>query len=185
MTALPAIPPVTVAALAQVFNLTPGRVYQLEHEKVIPSRQRGKHDLVAATTAYIKNLQARAEGRGVEAQDVHTERARLTRARARRAELEADALERSLLPFDEVVTAWQQLVAAFRARCLSLPSKMAPQLAMTETTVIHKALTTGIREALEELSRFDLPRDRPGRGRGEPPAGSNGKSRRARATPVH
>ena len=90
MTALPAIPPVTVAALAQVFDLTPGRVYQLEHQKVIPSRQRGKHDLVAATTAYIKNLQARAEGRGVEAQDVHTERARLTRARARRAELEAD-----------------------------------------------------------------------------------------------
>ena len=28
---------------------------------------------------------------------------------------------------------------------------------------------------LEELSRFDLPRDRPGRSRGEPPAGSNGK----------
>ena len=43
------------------------------------------------------------------------ERARLVRARARRAELEADALERSLLPFDEVVQAWQQLVAAFRA----------------------------------------------------------------------
>ena len=113
------------------------------------------------------------------------ERARLARARARKAELEVASLERSLLPFDEVVEAWQQLVAAFRAKCLALPSKMAPRLVMSETRIIQAALTAAVREALEELSRFDLPRDRPGR---EPPAGSNGKSRgqrRARATPVH
>jgi hypothetical protein len=116
-----------------------------------------------------------------------SERARLVRAKARRAELEADALERSLLPFDEVVAAWEQLVAAFRARCLAIPSRLAPRLAMTETTVIRAALTAEIREALIELSRYELPRDRPGRTRGEPPAGSNGKSRggRARVIPVH
>ena len=86
-----------------------------------------------------------------------------------------------LLPVDQVVQAWQQLVAAFRAKCLSLPSRLAPMLAMSERGEIHKALTAAVREALEELSRFDLPRDRPGR----EPAGSNGKFRRARATPVH
>ena len=85
------------------------------------------------------------------------------RARARRAELEVAALERSLLPFDEVVQAWQQLVAAFRAKCLALPSKMAPRLAMSETREIQAVLTAAVREALEELSRFDLPRDRPAR----------------------
>lgn len=105
------------------------------------------------------------------------ERARLVRARARKAELEIAALERSLLPFDEVVEAWQQLVAAFRARCLALPTKLAPRLAMSETREIRAVLTAAVREALQELSRFDLPRDRPGRPRGEPPAGSNGKSR--------
>ena len=50
-------------------------------------------------------------------------RVRLARARARKAELEMAALERSLLPFDEVVGAWQQLVTAFRAKCLALPSR--------------------------------------------------------------
>jgi hypothetical protein len=93
-----------------------------------------------------------------------------------------------LLPADEVVQAWQQLVAAFRARCLALPTKLAPQLAvMNERREIQAALTAAVREALEELSRFDLPHDRPGRPRGEAPAGANGKSRprRARAIPVH
>ena len=102
-------------------------------------------------------------------------------AQAHKAELEIAALEHSLLPFDGVVDAWQQLVAAFRARCLALPSKLAPRLAtMNERREIQAVLTAEIREALHELSRFDLP-DSP---RGDPPAGSNGKSRQRRA-PVH
>ena len=113
------------------------------------------------------------------------ERARLLLARARRAELEVAALQRDLLPSDEVVEAWQQLVAAFRARCLAIPSKLAPQLAATnDRGAVQAVLTAAVREALQELSRFDLPRDRPARPRGEPPAGSNGKSRPRRA-PVH
>ena len=116
------------------------------------------------------------------------ERARLARARARKAELEIAALERDLLPSDEVVEAWQQLVAAFRARCLAIPSKLTPQLAaMNDRGAVQAVLTAAVREALQELSRFDLPRDRPARPRAEPSAGSNGKSRprRARAVPVH
>jgi hypothetical protein len=133
----------------------------------------------------LKHLQAVDRATAAEGQSVLAGRARLVRARARRAELEVAALERDLLPFDEVVQAWEMLVAAFRAKCLALPSKLAPRLAMSETREIQAALTAAVREALEELSRFDLPRDRPGRPRGEPPAGSNGKFRRARATPVH
>lgn len=175
---------VTADAIAKLFNLTPRRVRQLVHEGVIPRAEKGKYDVIGAVRGYVSYLQARAEGRGVEAQDVHVERARLTRAQARTAEIELAALERTLLPFDQVVEAWQQLVAAFRAKCLALPSKMAPRLAMTSTREIQAELTAGVREALQELSQFDLPRDRPG-SRGEPPAGANGKSRRARAIPVH
>lgn len=51
---------------------------------------------------------------GSSGEKADTERARLMRAKAEKAELEIAALERSLLPFDEVVQAWQQLVAAFR-----------------------------------------------------------------------
>lgn len=55
---------------------------------------------------------------GSSGEKADTERARLMRAKA---ELEIAALERSLLPFDEVVQAWQQLVAAFRAGAWRCP----------------------------------------------------------------
>jgi len=123
---------------------------------------------------------------GSSGEKADTERARLMRARARRAELEVAALQRDLLPFDEVVHAWEQLVAAFRARCLAIPSKLAPRLAVAnDRGAVQATLTAAVREALEELSRFDLPRDRPARPRGEPPAGSNGKSRGQRRAPIH
>lgn len=44
---------------------------------------------------------------------------------------------------------------------------------MNERGVIQSVLTAEVREALTELSRYELP-DNP---RGEPPAGANGKSR--------
>ena len=50
-----------------------------------------------------------------------TEQARLMRAKAEKAEVEIAALERSLLPFDEVVQPWQPLVAAFRAGAWRCP----------------------------------------------------------------
>jgi hypothetical protein len=76
-------------------------------------------------------------------------------------------------------------VAAFRARTLAIPSKLAGRLAMRESPQIQDELTAAVREALTELSHFDLPSDRPGRGE---PAGANGKSRgqrRVRGLPTH
>ena len=190
------------STLANLFNLTEQRIHQLAREGVIP-REKGRYELVSAVQGYIKFLQDRAGGR-IERRGVHSERARLTRAQAEHKELEVAALHRSLLPFDEVVAAWEQLVAAFRAKCLALPSKLAPRLAVIhERRKIQDALTAEIREALQELSRFDLAgkpaargaQGRPGR---EAPAGANGKSvgrpklalkpggqRRARTVPVH
>lgn len=80
------------------------------------------------------------------------------------------SMERRLLPFDGVVASWEQLVAAFRARVLAIPSRMAARLvAMNERGVIQSVLTAEVREALTELSRYELP-DNP---RGEPPASAN------------
>lgn len=148
--------------LATLFNVTDKRIYQLAREGIIP-REGGRFELVSAVQGYVKFLQDLAGGR-IERRDVHSERARLTRAQAEYKEMEVARLQRSLLPFDEVVTAWQQLVAAFRTKCLALPSKLAPQLAATnETREIQGYIEGGIREALEDLSRFTLARGGPAR----------------------
>jgi len=86
------------------------------------------------------------------------------RAKAEKAELEIAALERCLLRFDEVVQAWQQARRRVPRRCLALPSKLSSRLAViNERKKIQDALTAEIREALQELSRFDLAGSAPAR----------------------
>jgi phage terminase Nu1 subunit (DNA packaging protein) len=156
----------SASTLAKLFNLTEQRIHQLAREGVIP-REKGKYELVSAVQGYIKHLQDRASGGRIERADVHAERARLVRAQAEHREMETARLRGSLLPFDEVVTAWQQLVGAFRAKCLALSWKLAPQLAMmNEVREIQDHIDHGHREALEDLSRFELARGRPARDSG-------------------
>ncbi|MGH8519862.1 MAG: hypothetical protein ACREU9_00150 [Gammaproteobacteria bacterium] len=82
----------------------------------------------------------------------------------------------TLIPVDQVVAAWESLVAAFRAKCLALPSKLAPQLAaVNEIREIEAHIAGGVREALEELSRFELA---DGAAAGDP---ESGESREAAA----
>ena len=126
MTDPPVFPVYPVDAISKLLNITPARIRQLVAEGIIPRAERGKYDLIRCVRGYVKYLQERAEGRGIEPTGLHEERMRLLAAQAEHKELEVAALHRSLLPFDEVVAAWQQLVAAFRPKCLSLPSKLAP-----------------------------------------------------------
>jgi phage terminase Nu1 subunit (DNA packaging protein) len=122
VTTPPAYPVYPVDAIAKLLNLTPRRIRQLVAEGIIPRVERGKYDLIRSVRGYVKYLQERAEGRGVEPSGLHEERMRLLTTQAEHKELEVAALYRSLLPFDEVVAAWEQLTAAFRARCLTIPS---------------------------------------------------------------
>jgi hypothetical protein len=125
VTTPPVYPVYPVDAIAKLLNLTPRRVQQLAREGIIPRAEKGKYDLIRTVRGYVKYLQEQVALRRVEPSELHDERTRLLTAQARKAEIEIAALERSLLPFDGVVQAWQQLVAAFRARCLALPSKLA------------------------------------------------------------
>lgn len=167
--------------LAKLFNLTERRVQQLAKEGVIPKAERGKYELVGSVRGYVKYLQERAEGRGVAPQDLHTERARLVKAQADKTEIEVAEMGRALIPAKRVIEAWEQLVAAFRARCLALPSKLAPQLAaVNEIREIQHHIAGGVREALEELSRFELAdgveaSDTESRAGGEAPAQADGE----------
>ncbi len=198
----PAYPAYPVEAIGKLLNLTPRRIQQLVREGVIPRAERGKYDLIRTIRGYVKYLQERAEGRAVEPTDLHGERTRLLKAQADKTELEVDERKGALIPAERVVEAWQRLVAAFRAKCLALPSKLAPQLAaVNEIPEIQHYIAGGVREALEELSRFELADgvekgDTESRAGGEAPAEADGKrvgkpkpaaqprgQRRARAVP--
>ena len=150
-------PPVPVDALATLFNLSPRRIQQLVAEGVLPRPEKGRYDLLRCIRSYVMFLQRRAEGLGVESSGMSDDRIRLVAA-----------LYRSLLPRDGVLDAWEQLVAACRARCLQIPGTLSARLAVIQDrSEVQAILTAEVRAALTELSQFDLPRDRPGRANGK------------------
>ena len=145
------------STIAKLFHLTERRVQQLAKEGAIPKAGRGKYELAGCVQGYVKYLQARADGMGVEPVDLHEQRTRLLKAQADKVEMEVLTLSGGLIPADQVVLAWQQLVAAFRARCLAMTSRLAPQLAgNNDIQAIKVSITDAVYEALEELSRFEL-----------------------------
>lgn len=84
------------------------------------------------------------------------ERTRKMAADARIAEIELAKVEGELVPAEEVVTAWIDVVGAVKAKLLSIPTKAAPILANEESAggcqIILEDL---INEALEELSNYE------------------------------
>jgi hypothetical protein len=58
-----------------------------------------------------------------------------------------------LVEADEVRRTWLEMIAAARAKLLSVPTKVAPQaIAMSNAGEVEQLIKTFIYEALEELS---------------------------------
>lgn len=86
--------------------------------------------------------------------DYNAARAKREFHNANIAELEEAEKRGSLLPRDEMVAAFQGLIANCRAKLLSLPAKVSPQLVGEESIpAIEALLAESIREALSELER--------------------------------
>lgn len=95
---------------------------------------------------------------GRPADSFQAERTRLTKAQADKAEIEAAELARELVRTEDVKLTWGELVAAVRAKLLSLPSKLAPLLAPPGKIAEAQALAeTMVHEALSELAGSGLP----------------------------
>jgi phage terminase Nu1 subunit (DNA packaging protein) len=142
-----------IAVIARLLDLSERRVQQLSREGVIPKAERGQYDLVAAVrgyVAYLRDLAVRAQSG---APDFGAERARLIKAKADLAEMEAEGRRGELLPAEAVEAAWTAVLARLRARLLVLPDRLAP-LCHEETTIagVRDQIRRAVREALDELA---------------------------------
>ena len=145
--------PIAVIA-PRLLDLSERRIQQLSREGVIPKAERGQYDLVGAVRGYVvsacRDLAVRAQAG---APDFGVERARLIKAKADLAEMEADGRRGELLPADAVEAAWTAVLARLRARLLVLPDRLAP-LCHEETTIagVRDQIRKAVREALDELA---------------------------------
>lgn len=144
--------------IAKLLDVTERRVRQLSSEGVIPKAARGRYEVVGAVRGYIRYLRNLALKGEVGAADYGLERARLVKARADLAEMEATRIRGDLIPAAEVTAAWTEVVALMRSRLLALPDKIAPQLFTSgahETTRIAEGrdiLRNAVFDALGELA---------------------------------
>lgn len=87
--------------------------------------------------------------------DYEAERARLTHHQANKTALEERQLHGELIHAEKVQWVWGKLIAAFRAKCLSIPTKTAPRVQSTDDlATIEQELRISVNDALTELSEF-------------------------------
>lgn len=90
------------------------------------------------------------------AYDYEKERARLTHHQANKVALEEEILRGDLIPAETVAFVQGQMLAAFRAKLLGMPTKLAPRVQFLEgLPELESEIRESVYDALSELSEFD------------------------------
>ena len=148
-------PAYPVSTIAKLLLISERRVQQLSKEGVIPKTDHGRYELAPAVQGYIRYLQERSLGRPSAPEDYHSEKARLVKLQADKAEIEIKEMSGELVKADEVLQEWTTIVSAVKSRMLSIPSKAAPILAHEDSPAsVIEILEDMVREALQELSEY-------------------------------
>lgn len=88
--------------------------------------------------------------------DLNRERARLAKAQADRTEQDLAVRRGELIPVGAVLQQWSDVLAAVRAKLLSMPSKLGPQLvSISDAGIIAAAIKAVVYEALGELMAWE------------------------------
>jgi hypothetical protein len=150
-------------AIGKVLNLKADRVRKLANMGVLPREERGRYPLIGCVHGYIRYLR-HLHSSEVGGETYAQHRARLYKARADLAELEAQRVAGDLLPVQHVEAAWRAVILTTKQRLRSIGARVTPLL----KAVIHdgerKALIdTEIDAALADLANarivFDPPSD--------------------------
>lgn len=145
---------VTTAEISEIFGISTRRVQQLAKDGVFVRVGHGQFDLPASVNSFIEYRLDDTKDEGV--LDKSTEEAMWTRARRQKTELELQIMRGDLHRSEDVRRVMNDMLGAFRARILSIPSKFSPQLVgLTEIPPIKMVLKQAVHEALEELSDYD------------------------------
>lgn len=146
-----------IGVIARLLDLSERRVQQLSREGVIPKAERGQYDLIGSVRGYVRYLRDQAARAQAGAPDYAAERARLIRAQADLAEMEAEEKRGALIPADQVEEAWIAILTLVRTRLLALPDRLAPQVFERSTVAdVHALIRTAIREVLNDLADTDV-----------------------------
>lgn len=146
----------TSAAIARILGIDEKEVKALTKAGVIRKgyTDRGLYLLEDTAREILANYRRPEQER--ENVDYTTERAKMMRAKRLNAEYDLKLREQELVEAQEVKLELAQIISVFRTSLLSIPARVAPQMAKTRSSVeAADILKAVIRESLEELSDLD------------------------------
>ena len=150
----------TQREVADHLDLSVKRVSELIRDGILPSKMgRSPLNLDVCRVAYISYLRKlggynKKSGTG----DIAEEKAKLTAAQARKAELEVEQLEKTLIPAQLVEDTWVDYVSNVRAKLLGLPSRVAHQvITVDKYAEAELIIKEQVYEALNELAEDGIP----------------------------
>ena len=149
---------VSTTVIADILNLTTQRVGQLVAEGVIEKNPAKKFELVPTIKKYILHLKLKTDGKADErtiAQQLDAEKVRSERAKADMAEIKLARMQGTMHDAADVERVMTNMLSSMRAKLLTIPTKVAPQLiAQEDLSVIQDIVRRNIYEALDELTEY-------------------------------
>lgn len=146
--------PITTDELADLLDLSAGRVLGLARAGHIPRVSAGRFDRREAVRAYCSYVRKNPVGRG-------TSNPAWTAAKTRAAEAQAEKLEtsnaiarRELIPAVEVEREWSAILRDVRAAMLAMPSRLQQRLGHLTTHDIT-TIDREVRDVLAEIANVD------------------------------
>lgn len=173
-----------VKSLMRAFDCTQPYVGRLKEEGIVVQPKRGQYDLVESTRNYVNRLRNKTEKIDSDGNviDFHTEKARLTKMQADKAEMEVHELSGELVKVTDVLHEWQNILADVKGKLLSIPSKLATiVIDVDDPAQAQELIDSYVREALQELANYEGKSKRQtdtGEGDESPPAAPKANSKR-------
>jgi len=150
---------VTTPVISSLFGLTDRRVRQLVEEGIIGRVKNGSYDLAQTVKQYIMFLRASSDGKELERDSESMyllEKTKHEAAKREIAEIELAQIRGRMHDAVDIERVMTDMLMAFRAKMLTMPSKIAPLLiAHNEIAVIQDIIQKEVHEALAELAEYD------------------------------
>lgn len=139
--------PIEISELVAITGLPERTLRDWRKKEILPAEL----ELDTAIRSIIIHLKQKQSDPN--ADELYAERVRLTKAQADHKELQVAELEGRLIEVGAAKKAWISLVTAFRAKILTVPTKLAPQLTNLSVAEAEYLIRDQLYEALAELSQ--------------------------------
>lgn len=153
-------PTIQLAPLAELFDLTPRRVQQLATDGIVIKAGRGVYQFKESVQGYIKSVKDISQGKGYTDDKVH-HRTKLDKARAKKATIEADRLEGSVVSLEEVQFVLNETMVLISTQMDGIGGRLAGEISgLTDAAEIRKRLLDETRRiraaAASKLARLGI-----------------------------